>query len=239
MTEILLAVHIAAGMAALPTMAVPLVARKGGALHRRVGWLFWAGMATVCITAVLLSGTRLMTDTRPAARHGALLLIYIAILTGTSLWAGIKVVREKHRSGPAAWHHAAHAMLLAGAGTLAVGYGLAIRQPLFVVFGAIGVVNGAGGIAYWRRAPRHMEWWIAHMTNMLAACITAITAFLLAGARRAGLPGDAIALWLMPTVIGVPLIVIWVRYYARRFPEQLPPPPAPTRSSDLPSRSLS
>jgi uncharacterized membrane protein len=217
MTTLLLDIHIAAGTAALLAMILPLVSRKGGTLHRRAGWVFSAGMGTVCLTALLLSTFRLATDGTWAGRNFSLLLIYVAILTSTSLWAGLLVLRARHRTGRGTWGDAAHAVLLAVAGTFAFLYGALTRQPLFLVFGAIGALNGIGGISYWRRAPRPMDWWLAHMANMLGACVTAVTAFFLAGARHIGLPGDSIALWLGPTIVGAPLIALWVRYYARRF----------------------
>jgi uncharacterized membrane protein len=213
----LLDMHIAAGAVALLTMLVPLVSRKGGPLHRRAGWLFTVGMGLVCVTALLLSGIRLTSGQTDMERNFSLLLVYIAILTASSLWAGIQVIRFKKRAAGTGWGHAAHAIVLALAGTLAFIYGLVIAQPLFMVFGAIGAVNGLAGVGYWRRRRRRMEWWLAHMANMLAACITATTAFLLADARHVGLPDNSLVLWLGPTVAGVPLIVIWTRYYARRF----------------------
>jgi uncharacterized membrane protein len=227
MATFILDVHIAAGTLAFLAMILPLVSAKGSSLHRRAGWVFWAGMGMVCLTALLLSGIRLVTDHSAAGRNFSLLLIYVAILTGSCLWAGIRVVQTKDRTTPGTWRNAAHATLLASAGALALVYGLITTQLLFMVFGSIGALNGLGGIAYWRRAPRRMEWWLAHMANMLGACITATTAFFLAGARHIGLRGDSIELWLAPTVVGLPLIAIWVRHYVRLF-----------RRSTVPSHSL-
>ena len=68
MIKPILAIHIAAGSAALASMLIPIVAVKGGGLHRRAGWVFVCAMATVSVTALLLSGARLFFDPRPEAR---------------------------------------------------------------------------------------------------------------------------------------------------------------------------
>jgi uncharacterized membrane protein len=49
-----LAVHVAAGGLALVLGAVPLVAKKGGALHRRSGLLFVLAMLVMAISAAVL-----------------------------------------------------------------------------------------------------------------------------------------------------------------------------------------
>ena len=44
MHDLLLTPHVIAGVVALASMIVPLVARKGGRLHRRAGWVFVIAM---------------------------------------------------------------------------------------------------------------------------------------------------------------------------------------------------
>lgn len=175
-------------------------------------------MTMVCVTALLMSGIRFMTDSRPAAREFSVLLFYIGILTGAGMWAGLRVVRAKTRTsrGPAV--DLAIAALLAGSGALTAVYGFVTGKPLFMAFSTIGLLNGTGQLSYWLRRPTvGMHWWYAHMGNMLGACIAATTAFAIAGGRRIGLPGDSLITWLGPTAIGLPTILIWTQYYRRRF----------------------
>ncbi len=61
MTSILY-LHIAGGAAALLSMLIPLLTKKGGLTHRRAGWVFVSGMTIVSITALLLAGARWWGD---------------------------------------------------------------------------------------------------------------------------------------------------------------------------------
>ena len=218
MVKLLLGVHVAGGSVALLSMFIPILSRKGGPAHRRAGWVFVGGMTVVCVTALLLSANRFLTDASPVGREFSMLLFYIAILTGAGIWAGMRVLRAKDRQTRGAAIDIAMAGLLAGSGALTAGYGFATGHPLFIAFSLIGLINGSAELSYWLRRPTvHMHWWLAHMGNMLGACIAATTAFAIFGGRRLGIPGDSLLTWLGPTIIGLPTIFIWTRYYRRRF----------------------
>ncbi|HEU4616552.1 MAG TPA: DUF2306 domain-containing protein [Gammaproteobacteria bacterium] len=211
MTNILLQLHIIGGTLALLAMLLPILSPKGGRLHRRSGWVFVGGMGSVCSTALLLSAYRYFTEPSSAGREFSMLLVYVSILTGAGMWAGLRVLRAKRRTarGPAidiAW-----AALLAVSGGLAAVHGFTTGQPLFIAFSTIGVINGGGQLFYWLRRPAlPMHWRLAHLGNMLGACIAATTAFAIAGGRRFGLPGDSLVTWLGPTLVGVPAILVLV-----------------------------
>ena len=218
MMKTLLTLHIAGGTVGLLAMLPPLFSRKGGTTHRRFGWVFVAGMTIVCVTSMSMSMIRFVADTTPGSREFSILLAYISILTGAGMWAGMRVLRGRNRTarGPAVdivW-----AALLASSGAATAVYGYANGHPLFMAFSTIGLINGSSQLAYWLRRPTvSMHWWLAHMGNMLGACIAATTAFAIAGGRRLGMPGDSLLTWLGPTVVGLPVIAIWVTYYHRRF----------------------
>lgn len=219
MRNLFLVVHIVMGSVALGTMIVPLVARKGGRAHRRAGWVFVAGMAFATATAFFLSADRLLTDHTPGGRTFGLLLFYLSIVTASTVSAGMRVLSNKRRTTPSRnWWDLGMSASLAGSGVLAAVYGIAMRQPLFIGFSLIGILNGWSQLAYWLRPPvARMHWWYAHMGNMLGGCIAALTAFIVANAPHWGLPGDAVAVWLGPTAIGVPGIFAWIGYYRRNF----------------------
>src|SRR5262245_23902016 len=98
MFNALLALHIAGGSAALTSMWIPLVAKKGGTAHRRAGWAFVAGMAVVSISAVGLACWRLLYDPRPEARNFAVFLLYIALLSGSAVSFGVRAIRMRRRT---------------------------------------------------------------------------------------------------------------------------------------------
>jgi uncharacterized membrane protein len=215
----LLAVHIAGGTAALLSMVVPMIARKGGVLHRRAGWVFVAGMTVVSVTAFALSAMRFLTDPTPEGRSAGLYLFFIAILTAAGVSAGVRVLRTKARRDA---HRGVWDLGLAFALTVSsvamTGYGLATGRPLFVVFSVIGLVNGVGQLRYWLRPPQQrMHWWFEHMSQMLGSCIAATTAFLVVNAGRLGADTFSLAVWLAPSLIGGPAIAIWTAYYRRKF----------------------
>jgi hypothetical protein len=244
MLTLLLALHITGGSAALLSMGIPLVAKKGGRAHRQAGWVFVAGMALVSVTALLLSGWRFFYDPRPAARAGALFLFYIAILTAAGVSTGVRVLRVRRRTTPrpSAWDTGISALLLATSAGMAA-YGFASARPLFVAFSLVGLLSGGGQLAYWLRRPtHHMHWWFEHMSSMLGSCIGATTAFLVVNAERFGAANDSLVVWLAPTIVGAPAIAAWITYYRRRFATSAAAPrgtsrPAPAAAPYTPART--
>jgi hypothetical protein len=219
MLRALLALHITGGAAALLSMAIPMVAKKGRRLHRRAGWIFAGGMTVVSITALVLSAARFLTDPTPQGRAGGVFLFYVAILTGAGVSAGIRVLRAKRRAAPHrnAWDLGLPLLLVVSAAAVAM-YGMVTGEALFTAFSIIGLLSGGSQLLYWLRAPRHpMHWWFEHMGNMLGSCIAATTAFLVVNAGRLGFETFSILVWLAPAMLGGPAIAIWTTYYRRRF----------------------
>jgi hypothetical protein len=215
----ILYLHIAGGAAALLSMFIPLLTKKGGLTHRRAGWVFVSGMTVVSITALLLAGTRWMTDPTPRGREAGAFLFFVSILTATSVSAGVRVLRAKARTVAHRhpWDLGLPALLTVSSIAAAV-YGLSTGNHLFTAFSVIGLLGGGSSLAYWLMPPTHpMHWWFEHMSSMLGACIAATTAFLVVNAGNLGLQTFSLVVWLTPTVIGVPTIAIWTRYYKKRF----------------------
>jgi uncharacterized membrane protein len=217
MMQPLLAVHVAAGSIALASMAIPMVAPKGGRIHRRAGWVFVASMAVVSVTALLMSAGRIMFDPRPDAKEFGGFLLVVALLTGAAVSAGVRVLRFKNRTAARIHWWDTGLPLVLGATSLALAvYGLTHHQTLFVAFGGLGLLNAAGSLRYWLQAPAApMHWWFQHMNGMLAGCIAATTAFLVIGGGRLGI--WPLVAWLAPAAVGAPAIALWTQYYKRRF----------------------
>jgi len=219
MLKTILYVHIAGGTAALLSMLIPLVTRKGGLTHRRSGWVFVVGMAVVSITALALSAGRVLFDPRPEAKPFALFLFYIAILTGESVSSGVRSLRTKDRSvhRTFAWDIGLAALLTLTSLAMA-GYGVATGRILFAAFSVIGLANGIQGLTYWLRPQtERMHWWFRHMSSMFGSCIAATTAFLVVNAPQAGLSRTSLIVWFTPGVVGGVGSAVWTRYYKRKF----------------------
>ena len=236
----ILYLHIAGGAAALLSMLIPLVTKKGGTSHRRAGWVFVSGMTVVSITALLLAGTRWATDPTPRGREAGAFLFFISILTATSVSGGVRVLRAKTRTAPHRhpWDLGLPALLTASSIAAAV-YGLSTGNRLFTAFSVIGLLGGGGNLAYWITQPTHpMHWWFEHMSSMLGACIAATTAFLVVNASNLGFQTFSLVVWLAPSVIGVPTIAIWTRYYRRKFAPASRRPVAVTSQSPTPNSQM-
>ena len=70
--NILMAIHIGAGLAALPAGTAAVVARKGGRLHAKAGTAFFGAMLVLGITAALLEPYR----TPPGSPVGGIIVCY-------------------------------------------------------------------------------------------------------------------------------------------------------------------
>jgi uncharacterized membrane protein len=217
MMQPLLAIHIAAGSVALASMIIPMIAFKGGRIHRRAGWVFVASMSIVSVSALLMSAGRMLFDPRPEAKAFGFFLLVVALLTGAAVSAGVRVLRAKNRAAARLHWWDTGLPVVLGAASLALGIlGVAHRQAVFVAFGVLGLLNAAGSLRYWLRAPvSPMHWWFAHMNGMLTGCIAATTAFLVVGGARMGI--WPLVAWLAPAAIGAPGIALWSYYYRRRF----------------------
>ncbi|MCE9672769.1 hypothetical protein LY474_33685 [Myxococcus stipitatus] len=222
--------HIAAGVVAFITLWLPLVARKGGTLHRRVGWVYVGAMGVIALTALLLSGTRFVLE--PAERAIALFFVSLSVQTAAAASFGVRVLRAKQRTTA---HRSLYDLGIAGltlcTGLVTLAWGVAMNAPLLWGFAPVGIFVGASTLYYWRTPPRErMHWWIQHMGAMVTSGIGTITAVLVVNARHLGIEGMQLAVFLGPAVVGVTGLRLWVRYYRQKFS----PPSKPVASVSLP-----
>jgi hypothetical protein len=213
-------VHALAGGAALLSMVVPIVSAKGGQIHRLSGRFYAASMAVVVSLAWVVIAARVAGGDA----EGPLFLGLVGALAGASVWSGWRVRSERGRTGP-------HTnpldrgvqTSLAAVGAAGVAWGAWTTNPLFLAFGGLCAWRGASELRAMAAPPTDGRAWLRrHLAGMLAGCIATTTAFLVVNvarfppALRGALPGWA--WWLLPTAVGVPLIVGWSRRYS--------PPPA-------------
>jgi hypothetical protein len=66
-----------------------------------------------------------------------------------------------------------------------------------------------------RKPTEKMFWWYTHLGNMIGSYIAAWTAFSVVTLPR--IFGNHMWLWLWPTAVGVPAIVLTTAYYKRKF----------------------
>ena len=220
--KIALWVHVAAGAVALSVFWLPLVAKKGGALHRRVGWVYVVAAAVIALTG-FSNCAHLLTDANPANDRAGLFLAYVGVIAWASAQLGVRALRTKRRTDASrdAIDLVPPALLVAGGLALAA-LGLRQGMALYVIFAALGVTLGTAQLRFWLRPPvTRSAWFIAHMSGMGTSCITTVTAFLVVNAHRFGLGTFDLVVWIAPGLLGGIGLAVWQRYYERRFTPQV------------------
>ena len=211
--RVLLVVHIAAGFSAFLLAPVALATAKGGKQHRRWGMVYLWAMGIVAGTALPM-----------ALYRPVLFLALVAVFSFYAAFSGYRVTKLKDlaRGGhakPIDWiaggvtFGSSLALALLGAFRPAVVQNMGIVS---IVFGLIGMRLAAIQLLSFVRKPKErMFWWYTHLGNFIGSYIAAWTAFSVTTITPR--LGPAWYLWLWPTMIGVPAIIITTGYYKRKF----------------------
>ena len=236
--EILRWVHVVLGFTGLIAFWFPVFARKGGALHRRVGKVFvWCGYGvtgSALVACALLTWTIVGSGGAEHNRMGlaaVVLLANLAVVTFVTLRHSLRVLEAKRDPtllDTPLDRGLASAAIAASLGVIA----FALIQPtgnsiLLLAMSPIGISVGWGVLRYVRGADTSRRaWFYAHMGATLGAGIAFHTAFAVFGASRlfdlqpSGLTG--MLPWILPAAIGIPAGGLWERHYRRKFGD-LPP----------------
>ncbi len=234
--------HVTAGGLALLLFWIPAIAPKGGKTHVRAGWFYVACMSVVVVTALAMSGLaftiplmvrRIAEPLSPEAladflrsqRISATFLAYLAGLTLAAGWQGIWAVETKRepKAMRTPFSLALNALVFVAGLTVLV-LGITYRSGPLVALSPIGPFLAAGNLRYLLRGPQsRMHWWYVHIGSMIATAIAGYTAFLVFGAARL-LPSMARSqmytiFWILPALIGVPVIRRTIAFYRRKFHE--------------------
>jgi hypothetical protein len=166
-----------------------------------------------------------LSDFLRGQRLSATFLAYLVGLTLAAGWQGIWAVETKRE--PKAMRTPFSltlnvVVLLAGLTVLVPG--IKYRSGPLLALSPIGPFIAAGNLRYLLRGPQsRMHWWYEHLSSMFATGIAGYTAFLVFGGARL-LPAIARSqlytiFWVLPALIGVPVIFMTVAYYQRKFNE--------------------
>ena len=215
--KVFLGVHITAGATSFLLAPVALATAKGGKQHKRWGKVYLWSMGVVAATALPM-----------ALYRPVLFLALVAVFSFYLAFAGFRVTRLKElarggSAGPIDW---IAAVICFAASACLAGFGA--FRPVWVqrmgivaiVFGFIGMRAAAAEMWKFVRKPTEkMFWWYTHLGNMIGSYIAAWTAFSVVTLPR--IFGNHMWLWLWPTALGVPAIVITTAYYKRKFAPRL------------------
>ncbi|MGP4041011.1 DUF2306 domain-containing protein [Gracilibacillus sp. D59] len=215
--------HIIAGFLALLVFWIPIVVRKGGKIHRKVGWVYTYSMAIVAVSAFYMGFYRIFYDPL-GDKAFSWFLVYIAILSAATAWYGIRVLKFKKRK----YAHRqigdlAFSFSLVLSSVFISVYGIYIGSPLLSYFPGVGLFVGGSQLYYWLRKPKiNGHWYIEHLIGMLACSISTITAFIVFGAPRLmNIESVSIFLWFAPTIVITPVIIGFSVYYGRKFKQKI------------------
>jgi hypothetical protein len=226
--RLVLGAHLACAFGAAALFWIPLFAAKGGALHIKSGRLYSRLIYLTAITGAPLAWLMLVDAREPAAAHTAAFLGYLLTILVMPVYHGVRVVRA--RDGRARVGSPLHtALALSGiiGGVLLGAAAIVWREWPFVLMSPIGPVLGVRALIYARNSARNSSgkslsgWRVEHIIFMVMSGIAVHTAMLVFGTTRTlqmTFTGAAVYVpWLLPTLIGFPLLVLRVRQERRAF----------------------
>ena len=215
--RVCLGVHIAAGFSSFLLAPVALATAKGGKQHKRWGMVYLWSMGVVAATALPM-----------ALYRPVLFLALVAVFSFYLAFSGYRATRLKElaRGGSAAPIDWIAAVTCLAASACLAGFG-AFRPAWVQRMGIVAIVFGFIGMRaavaemwkFVRKPAEKMFWWYMHLGNMIGSYIAAWTAFSVTTLPR--IFGNHMWLWLWPTAVGVPAIVITTVYYKRKFAPQV------------------
>lgn len=202
-----LRLHVVLGLVALLVAPAAMVVTKGGWWHRLWGRIFVGSMVVVLAAAVPLS--YFANDP---------FLFCMSIVVSYLTLSGYRIHVRKRRNYRAAVIDWAGALGAAAAGVVAVRVAIrgdgSDRGVVMVVFAALFWLLAWTDIRGFIRPPQEKrEWWFIHMSRMLGAYLGALTA--ISVVQMGWLPTPV--RWFWPTALGVPGIMLWMRYYRHKF----------------------
>lgn len=198
--------HIVAGTVAVLAGFGALVTTKGGWRHRQAGKLFLVAMAVVVMTVLVLAGLD-PTQFR-------VVLTLVAVFSGYLAFSGYRVIARKRSASSAGlvdWSAAGTVIL---ACLVLGGWGLTRLLDggtfgiVLAVFGAIGIGFGLMDVRSFRGGGS-ANWMVSHLQRMGGAFIATVSAVSAVNLT----PVLGIGAWLLPNVLGVPLIAYWSKEY--------------------------
>jgi len=212
--KVFLGVHVTAGASSFLLAPVALITAKGGKQHKRWGMVYLWSMGMVAATALPM-----------ALYRPVLFLALVAVFSFYAAFSGYRVLKLKElaRGGsarPIDW--IAGGITFVSSACLAL---FGIFKPAWVQnFGIVAVVFGCLGmrlaymqmLSFVRKPKEKMFWWYTHLGNFIGSYIAAWTAFSVVTLEPL-FHTASIIVWLWPTAVGVPAIVLTTIYYKRKF----------------------
>lgn len=202
--KIALIAHIAAGSVSLVSGLLAIIFRKGFSAHKMAGSIYFFAMIFVCLSAISISLAKQQS-----------FLLHIGIFSGYLVYSGFQAVKNKSYKP-----HVLDWVLLA-ISLINAGFMILSMNIILLVFGGLGLILSMGDLRVFRmqiikREIPKSQWLVRHIGMMLGAYISTFTAFLVVNMTHVDYP---VLIWLLPTMLGTPLIVFWTRKAVRTTPK--------------------
>ncbi len=217
MFRLVLGVHLACAFGAAAVFWIPLFAAKGGPIHVGAGRVYVRLIYLTALTGAPLALLMLLSATDASARHTAAFLGYLLTILVMPVHHGVRVVRARRpgaRIGSPL--HTALAVSAIAAGVALGAAAMAWREWPFLLMSPIGPLLGVRALNSTRL---NYDWREEHIIFMVMSGIAVHTAMLVFGTTRTlhmTFTGVAAYLpWLLPAVIGVPLLLLRIRQERR------------------------
>lgn len=203
--------HIASGTVAFIAAPVALIVKKGANNHRLFGKIYFWAMALVALSAIILSVLR-----------SNIFLFCVAFFAFYLVASGYRWLWRKNPNQKPElldWFIHITASVFNG-GLLVIGI-LKLVQDTGNAFGYISALFGLIGLSFCRTNIRQLlnppkgkaAWLYNHLGGMIGGYIATVSAF--SAVNMNFLP--AIIQWLWPTIIGTPVIFLFISYYKKKI----------------------
>jgi hypothetical protein len=202
--RILVLVHVIAGFTALFTGLLAMFSAKGRKMHRMSGKFYFWSMTVSCATALLVG-----------ALFQKWFFFFLAFITFESAARGYRILSRKQITAPQPPGYPDWLLVVGNAAMSAgiIGWGLRIMLA-GGTFGIVALVFGLLGLfvtydyyrTFNRKAPDAKHWLRMHIRGMAISYIAATTAFLVNNENWFPFI-PPVLLWLLPTIIGVPVVL--------------------------------
>ena len=220
--RIFIGFHIATGATGALVFWVPVIGRKGGAVHRRWGQVFTHVLLVTGSLAMIMS---LFTLYDPLGTHPHLadkfeapfirgifgwMMLYLGILTINLTWYGWHcVVHKQNRAAMREWRNLALQPILILASLNCALQGLRIDQYLMVAISLVGFATAGTNLWFlYKPKPAPKDWLKEHLKALVGSGISVYTAFMAFGSVRI-LPALALnpIMWAIPLSTGIAIIL--------------------------------
>lgn len=203
-----LVLHVAAGFTALSVGIFAFASQKGGKVHRISGKIYVMAMLLVAVSSFILSLIRY----NPFLFMVGVFTLYMTV-TG---YRGLIKKRQKTQKGALAdWLLIGFSAVMAGFMTVRaisqVSAGHYDFLPVVLTFSSILLIFIVDDLRIYsgKKTMRANDWLLYHIGRISGAYIATFTAFLVTNVQT----DPAYIAWLLPTVLGSPLIAYFQRKY--------------------------